>query len=224
MYRHPAPSPRSPCHTISNLKYVNNVDQVCTESNAVEYMDECSVAVILQTDWNWARTDLSMTRMSSPTQMLCVHFVTIIAFVAHLRIIGKQKLHLLAVWQPELESWLFAGCVWPLNMHRLIVMCYNWVTEIKKSWHVAKLVHKLLFTVIWCQNFKFASLFIRWRSSHHQVFVRIWYRYGELLGRLYAVVIAYEFNRLCILNEWWIRLSGKRKTGNTCVQLRHPRS
>ena len=52
---------------------------VCAESYAVEYMDECVMTVVVQTDSYSALTALSITLMTSVTLILLVHFVTNIA-------------------------------------------------------------------------------------------------------------------------------------------------
>jgi len=76
----PAPSPRFPRGIISNVKYLNYVHQVCAENSAVGGMDECSMAVVIQTDSYWALTAPSMTRMTSLTYILLVNFVTNLVF------------------------------------------------------------------------------------------------------------------------------------------------
>jgi hypothetical protein len=77
---HPAPSSQFPWLTISNLKYLNQVHYVYGESNAVRYMDEFSMKVVVQTDSYWVLTALSVTCITSPTYMLLVFFVTNLAF------------------------------------------------------------------------------------------------------------------------------------------------
>jgi len=47
-------------------------------------MDECSMMVVIQIDLSGALTALSMTRMTSLTQILLAHFVTNIAFTLSL--------------------------------------------------------------------------------------------------------------------------------------------
>jgi hypothetical protein len=51
------------------------------ESNAVGYMDECSMTVVVQIDSSCALTALSMTRMTS---LSLIHFVNNIAFALSL--------------------------------------------------------------------------------------------------------------------------------------------
>ena len=54
--------------------------QVCTESYAVWYMDECSMTGVFQTGLYRALTALCITCMTSLTWILLVYFVTTIAF------------------------------------------------------------------------------------------------------------------------------------------------
>jgi len=85
-----------------------------------------------------------------------------------------------------MDSRTFTWCVRPLHMHRWIIMSHNFVTVIKKNWHIVKLVNNLLFTAIGRQKWQFAYLFFRGRRSRHHIFVRIQYPYGnqlEAIGR-----------------------------------------
>jgi len=66
-FPHPAPPPQFPRRTISNVKYLNHVHQVCAESCAIGCMDECSMTVVIQTDSYQALTALCMTLMTSLT-------------------------------------------------------------------------------------------------------------------------------------------------------------
>jgi hypothetical protein len=59
-----------------------------------------------------------------------------------------------------------------------------WSPKVRKSWDIAKLVNKLLFTDIWCQKLQFAYPFLRWCSSSHHVFVWIHNLYGDLLDAI----------------------------------------
>jgi len=86
-----------------------------------------------------------------------------------------------------------------------------WSLQSRTSCQIVKLTYKLYFTETWRQKYKFASWFLRWCRSHQHVFVLIQYLSGDLLGRLYAGVKAYVFNRLPILNGGWIRLLGGPK-------------
>ena len=54
--------------------------QVCAESYAVGYMDECCMAVVIQTDSYWALTAPSMTLMTLPTTVLLVNFISNLIF------------------------------------------------------------------------------------------------------------------------------------------------
>jgi len=56
------------------------VHQGCAESYAVRGMDECSMAVVIQTGLYWAQTAPSMTRMTSLTEILLLNFVTNLGF------------------------------------------------------------------------------------------------------------------------------------------------
>ena len=94
----------------------------------------------------------------------------------------------------------------------------------RKCWHMAELVHKVLFTEIWHRKYQFAYLFFNLSWSCHNVFVRIRFLYWNSLGRLYAGVKAYGFNRLGIVKRWWIRLRGGCKPGYTCGRLWLPRT
>jgi len=78
--------------------------------------------------------------------------------------------------------------------------------------------------VIWRQKYWFAYSYLRWRRSHHPVFVQLQCLYGNWLVRYYARVTAYKFNRFGIVNWWWIRIHGGRKTGYTSVHLWHHRT
>jgi hypothetical protein len=60
------------------------VHQVCAESYAVGYMDEFSMTVVVQIDSSCTLTALSMTCMTSLTEIVLAHFVTNIAFALSL--------------------------------------------------------------------------------------------------------------------------------------------
>jgi len=60
------------------------VHQVCAASYAGGYMDEFSMMVVVQIDSGCALTILSITRMTSLTQILLANFVTNIAFALSL--------------------------------------------------------------------------------------------------------------------------------------------
>jgi hypothetical protein len=52
--------------------------------------------------------------------------------LSHITIIGKWNSRWLRVLQNDLDSRTFVCCVWPLHMHRPIIMSHNLVTKSKK--------------------------------------------------------------------------------------------
>jgi len=54
-----------------------------------------------------------------------------------------------------------------------------WSLKSRKRWKLVNLVQKLLFTEIWCQKYQFTYLFLWWHRSHHNIFVRIQFLYGD---------------------------------------------
>jgi len=163
---------------------------------------------------------LLLWHMRHHIHKFCFHSSSLIyLFLCHLTVTCTQKSNVLAVLQPDLDSTTFGLCVWPLHMHNRIIMSPIRSLKSGQSWHVAELVQKFSFTEIWPQEYQFASLFLRRRRSHHHDFVWIQFLYYSFLGRQYAGVDAYEFNRLRILTEWLVGLHGWRQTGYTGVGL-----
>jgi len=124
------------------------------------------------------------------------------------------------IWIPEPSHGASDSCTSRDKLSCLII----WSLKSRKCWHEANLIHKLHFPEIWHQRYKFICLLLQWHRSRHHVFVRIRFLYGDLLGRPYAGVNAYEFNRLRVLNEWWIGLHARRQTRYTHLPLRLPRT
>jgi len=65
---------------------------------------------------------------------ICLYISSLIWLLLSLwTVIGRQKLNVLAVLKPDLDSRPFPWCVRPLHMHRRIIMSHNLVTEFKET-------------------------------------------------------------------------------------------
>ena len=82
--------------------------------------------------------------------------------------------------------------------------CTIWSLKSSNSWPVAKSVYTLLLPELRRQYYKFGYLYLRWRWSHHPVFLRIRFLFCNSLVPLYVGVKAYRFSSLRILNRWRI--------------------
>jgi len=64
----------------------------------------------------------------------CLHISSLILLLpCHVIVTCRKKLHVLPVLRCDLDSSTFTWCVWPLHMHRWIIVSHNCVTEIKKQ-------------------------------------------------------------------------------------------
>jgi uncharacterized membrane protein YwaF len=63
----------------------------------------------------------------------------------HLTVTCRIKLTVMAVLQPDLDSRSFTWCVWPLYMHRQIMISHNFVTEIQQKLTSRKIGKQLAF-------------------------------------------------------------------------------
>jgi hypothetical protein len=103
------------------------------ESNEVGYVDEYGMTIIVQIDSSCTLTALSMTRMTSITQVLLAISLLILHLLCHLAVTRRMKTNILAVLHCDLDSRMFTWCIRPLHMHRPIIITQNVVTEIKKN-------------------------------------------------------------------------------------------
>ena len=79
------------------------------------------------------------------------------------------------IWILDLSHGAFDPCTCTDEFSCLTI----WSLKSRKSWRIAKLVHKLHCTEIWRWKYKFVTIYLRWRRSHHLIFVRIRYLYGD---------------------------------------------
>jgi len=104
------------------------------------------------------------------------------------------------IWSLKLLHCPYTSCI-PMDTLSCLTL---WSLKSRTSWHIAQLVHKFLLLETNFQNQLFGYIFLLHPRSRHQVVVPIRFLYGNQLGMLYAVVIAYGFNQLCIHNLWQI--------------------
>ena len=69
----------------------------------------------------------------------------ILLLLLHLTVISKQKSNVLAILQPDLDSWPFAWCVRLLHILRQIIMSHNLVIEINKKLTLSKISTQIAF-------------------------------------------------------------------------------
>ena len=186
-------------------------------------MDECCMTVINQRDSDWALTPLSMTRMTSLTEILLLNFVTNLAFAFSHHTNRQNNIE----WSSYSLMWnltLSHGANDPCTCTYKLLWLTIWSLKPRKSWQVAKLVHELLLSEIWCQKIQFLyRLLLHCRSRYH-FFVGIQFLLGDWLGRQYAGAKAYGLNRLRTRHGRWIGLHFGRKTCSTFVWLRLPQT
>jgi len=79
-FAYPAPSPRFPWCTITNVQNLDHMQQIWVEHYAVGCMDYSSMMVIIHSGSGCALNATSMTRMTSLTYILIVDFVLHLGF------------------------------------------------------------------------------------------------------------------------------------------------
>lgn len=129
---YPVHSPRFPCPTISNIHNHGSLHPVWTKSEAVGWMDQCNMMVVIHTDLYCAMTDLSMTHMPSLSDKLLANVLSSSDFdcsTIHMRQNNITFIHCQSTW---LKSRTLEWPLWPFHMHRPMIMAHNLVTEIQK--------------------------------------------------------------------------------------------
>jgi len=158
---HPAACSHFAWHIIIKFEYLRHVQQVCAESNAVAYMDECCMTVVIQKDWYCALTTPSMTHMTSHAWFLLVNLITTILFISHWTVTGEKISSVLVIVQLDFESKHLPCCEWPLHMQQRIIVFRNLDTEIKNKLQCSKI--GILIACQWdmmSNNFIYLSIFL----------------------------------------------------------------
>jgi hypothetical protein len=104
------------------------------------------------------------------------------------------------IWVQELSHGAFNHCKCRDEWSNLTISSL----ESGQSRYVAILVHKLLFTAIWCRKVFISYLFLLWSRSRHRALFQIRYLNGDKLMRLYPGIKAYVLTRVPFQHKWWI--------------------
>jgi len=103
----------------------------------------------------------------------------ILLLLSHLTLISKQKLSWLLSCNLICILQLSHGVFDPCTCTDKLPCRTIWSLTSRYSWHVTKLMYKLLLNKTGSQKCKFSYLFLCWCRSYHHVFVRIQYLYGD---------------------------------------------
>jgi hypothetical protein len=108
------------------------VHHVGAESDAAAWVEKCNMMAVIHTDWCHASTSLLWLELHNWV-IFCLYILSLIE-IAHCHLSQRAKTISCrsVVNQTPFEPRIFICAVWPLHMHRWIILDYTLVTEIKK--------------------------------------------------------------------------------------------